>query len=86
MELNTVSVVAKQSKKYKKKTKNHKNVFTFILSVFIGVLHPLNPCSPHLWLIFSLHFPTHISSSPQIHRNLSTSTLNTHKPGMEGEK
>jgi hypothetical protein len=86
MELNIVAVVAKQSQKNKNNIKNHKNVLSFIMSISTRVLHNLNPCSYAFNSsspCISLHIsPLHLKSI----ESLSTNTLNTHKPKMEGKK
>jgi hypothetical protein len=86
MELNIVDVATKQSKKTKNNIKNHKNVFSFILSISTWVLHALNPCSHTFGSSFPcifLHiFPPHLKST----KSLLDNTLNIHKPRMEGEK
>ncbi len=64
MELKIVDVVAKQS--FKKNIKNHKILFNIILSISIGVLHALNPCSRALTssspCIFLHISPLHLKS------------------------
>ncbi len=85
MELNTIVVAAKQSQKNKNNIKNHKNVLSFIVSVSTRVLHNLNPCSCALNSSFPCIF-LHISPHLKSIESLSTNTLNTHKPKMEGKK